>query len=177
MKARTWAALLLALLALGCKPSQQAQAAPQDEDLGLQVQILNYTDEGLGVVYVNGVWAGSMRNHAGGTSVAGSVGLPAKWHPGLTVEVQWQDDTLYKQDHDALHKMQVSVEPYETGEPATLWLAFMPSNKIRAIASRYTPHNPKFPGGLKFPYDVCMADPACAARFYPQRVPIRSGNP
>ena len=50
-------ALVLVLLATGCKPSQQAQAAPQDEDLGLQIQILNYTDEGLGVVYVNGVWA------------------------------------------------------------------------------------------------------------------------
>ncbi|WKZ88380.1 DUF3304 domain-containing protein [Ralstonia pickettii] len=118
-----------------------------------------------------------MPSHAGGTSVAGSVGLPAKWYPGLTVEVEWQDDTLYRKDRDALHKTHVSVEPYETGEPATLWLAFMSSQKIRAIASRYTPLNPKFPDGLKFPYDVCMAAPACAAKFYPQRVPTRSGNP
>ena len=174
MKIRTRIAIVLVLFAIfsaGCKPSQQAQAAPQNEDLGLQVQILNYMDEPLGDVYVNGSWSGGMSSHAGGTSVAGSVSLPAKWHPGLAVEVEWQDDDLYRKDRDALYKTQVPVDPYETGEPATLWLAFMPGKKIRAIASRYTPLNPKFPGGLKFPYDVCMADPTCAAKFYPAKKP------
>lgn len=169
MKVLAWATLLLVLVATGCKPSQQAQAASQDEGLGLQVQVLNYTDEGLGVVYVNGVWAGSMRNHAGGTSVAGSVGLPAKWHPGLTVEVDWQDDSLYRKDHDALYKIQVLVEPYDitSDRPAVLWLAFMSDKQIKAIASSYGPGHSKFPADWKYPFDVCMADKTCADRFYP----------
>lgn len=174
MRTQIWVALVLVLLATlvsGCKPEQQAQAAPQDEELGLEVQVLNYMDEGLDDVYVNGVWVGGMSSHAGGTSIAGAIGLPAKWHSGLTVEVEWQDDTLYRKDHDATYKAQVLVEPYPDGDPASLWLAFLPGNKIRAIASRYTPLNPKFPGGLKFPYDLCMADRACAAKFYPEHVP------
>ncbi|QKL53499.1 DUF3304 domain-containing protein [Ralstonia solanacearum] len=159
------AIVLFVLLGAGCKPSQ-SETTSQEDELGLQVRVLNYMDEGLGVVYVNGVWAGAMGSHAGGTSIAGSIGLPAKWHPGLTVKVEWRDNVLYQKDHDALYKAQVPVEPYETGDPAMLWLAFLPDNKIRAIASRYTPLNPKFPGGLKFPEDLCKADPACAAKFY-----------
>ena len=181
MTARTWAALLLALLALGCKPSQQAQAASQEEGIGLQVQILNYMNEPLGDVYLNGIWVGGMPSHAGGTSVAGSVGLPAKWHPGLGVEVEWQDDTLYRKDRDALYKAQVAIEPYDVTKdhPAVLWLAFMSDNKIKAIASSYGPCHSKFPADWKFPFDVCVADTACAAKFYPRRVPVapNSGKP
>ncbi|AXV83354.1 DUF3304 domain-containing protein [Ralstonia solanacearum] len=172
MMKRTWAAIALALCAVlctGCKPSQTQTAKASEEELGLKVQVLNYMDEGLGVVYVNGVWAGSMSSHAGGTSIAGAVGLPAKWYPGLTVEVEWRDNKLWEKDPNGLYKAQVPVEPYPEGEPASLWLAFFPGNKIRAIASRYTPRHPNFPDSLKFPFDVCMADAACAAKFYPDR--------
>lgn len=173
IKIRPWMALALVLLATGCKPSQQAQAAPQDEDLGLQVRILNYRDEPLGDVYVNGIWVGGMPSHAGGTSVAGSVGLPAEWHAGLTVEVEWQDDTLYRKDHDALYGEQVRIEPYDlkNDRPSDLWLAFLPDNKIKAIASSYGPGHSKFPADWKFPFDVCVADTACAVKFYPRRDP------
>lgn len=49
MKIRTWMALVLVVLATlsaGCKPAEQANAAQQDEDLGLEVRVLNYMDEG-----------------------------------------------------------------------------------------------------------------------------------
>jgi len=175
MRTRTWIALVLVLLATligGCKPAQQAQAASQDEGLGLEVRVLNYMDEGLGEVFVNGVWVGGTSSHSGGHSIAGAIGLPTKWHSGLTVEVEWQDDTLYRKDRDATHKTQVPVEPYPDGDPSTLWLAFLSGNKIRAIASRWSPGFPNFPSrDLRFPEDVCMAEPSCAAKFYPQRVP------
>ncbi|MGE0983810.1 DUF3304 domain-containing protein [Ralstonia pseudosolanacearum] len=170
MKKQIWMGLAIALFVLlgaGCKPSQ-SETTSQGDELGLQVRVLNYMDEGLGVVYVNGVWTGSTSSHAGGFSVAGSIGLPAKWHPGLTVEVQWRDNTLYQKDHDALYKAQVPVERYDAAVdyPAVLWLAFLADGKIRAIASSYGPKNPKFPADLKYPEDVCKADPACAAKFY-----------
>lgn len=83
MKKQIWMGLAIALFVLlgaGCKPSQ-SETTSQGDELGLQVRVLNYMDEGLGVVYVNGVWTGSTSSHAGGFSVAGSIGLPAKWHP------------------------------------------------------------------------------------------------
>ncbi len=175
MKKRTWIAIALALCAVlctGCKPSQsQTAKAGAEEDLGLKVQVLNYTDIPLGVVYVNGVWAGAMSSHRGGTKIAGAIGLPAKWRPGLTVEVEWQDDLLYAKDRDGLYKAQVPVEPYDIKYDGFLWLAFFPGNKVRAIPSNTSPGFPGFPDGLKYPAEVCRSDPRCAAEFYPERVP------
>ncbi|MGN8086300.1 DUF3304 domain-containing protein [Ralstonia sp. 22086] len=174
-------ALVLVVLATGCKPLRQAQVASQSEDLALQVRILNYMDEPLGDVYVNRIWAGGMRSHAGGFGVAGSVGLPAKWHAGLTVDVEWQDDALYRKDRDASYKAQVPVEPYDVtnDHPAVLWLAFMPGNNLKAIASSYGPGHLKFPADWRYPEDACRANSVCTAKFYPQRVPLapNSGNP
>lgn len=179
MKVRALIALVLVLLATlgaGCKPAQPVTAVREDEELGLEVRVLNYTDEGLGVVYVNGVWVGSERRHAGGFGVAGAIGVPAKWHPGLTVEVEWQDDTLYRKDQDATAKANVPVEPYDTqnDHPSELWLAFMPGNKIKAIASSYGPGHEKFPADWKYPEDACMAEAACAIKFYSNRTPKSS---
>ncbi|CAJ4482420.1 lipoprotein [Burkholderia pseudomallei] len=180
MKIRTWIALslvLLATLGAGCKPTeQQAAAAQQDEELGLSVRVLNYMDEPLGDVYVNGVWAGGMASHAGGFGVAGAIGLPAKWHPGQTVEVEWQDDTLYRKDRDATYKANVPVEPYDVknDRPTDLWLAFMPGNKIRAIASSYGPGHVKFPADWKYPEKACAEDALCASKFGSKPTPQAS---
>ncbi|MHC6054768.1 DUF3304 domain-containing protein [Ralstonia solanacearum] len=174
MTKRIWMVCVLVVLAAlgtGCKPSQsQAAKADAEEELGLKVQVLNYTDIPLGVVYVNGVWVGNMSSHSGGTSLAGAIGVPAKWRPGLTVEVEWQDDLLYAKDRDGLYKAQVSVESYDIKYDGYLWLAFFPGNKVRAIPSSTSPGFPGFPDGLKYPIDVCMADAACAAKFYPERI-------
>ncbi|AXV94645.1 DUF3304 domain-containing protein [Ralstonia nicotianae] len=178
MKKHSWVAIALAfcvLVCAGCKPSQspsQAAKTAEEEDLGLKVQVLNYTDIPLGVVYVNGVWAGNMSSHAGGTSIAGAVGVPAKWRPGLTVEVEWQDDLLYAKDPNGLYKRQIPVEQYGVIHDGFLWLAFLPGDQVRAIPSNTSPGFPGFPDSLKYPFDACMAEPACAAKFYPERVPV-----
>ncbi|MEF3061235.1 DUF3304 domain-containing protein [Ralstonia solanacearum] len=174
MMKRIWMVCVLVVLAAlgtGCKPSQsQAAKADAEDELGLSVRVLNYTDIPLGVVYVNGVWAGNMSSHSGGTSLAGAIGVPAKWRPGLIVEVEWRDDLLYDKDPNGLYKAQVPVEPYDIKYDGFLWLAFVPGGQIKAIASGYGPGNPNFPADWKFPMDVCMADAACAAKFYPDRV-------
>lgn len=86
------------------------------------------------------------------------------------MEVEWQDDTLYRKDHDATYKTQVPIEPYDASKdyPAVLWLAFFRGNKIKAIGSHYGPGHQKFPADWKYPEDVCMANAECAARFYSQ---------
>ncbi|MDB0508090.1 DUF3304 domain-containing protein [Ralstonia solanacearum] len=174
MTKRIWMVCVLVVLAAlgtGCKPSQsQAAKADAEDELGLSVRVLNYTDIPLGVVYVNGIWVGNTSSHSGGHSIAGAIGVPQKWHPGLTVEVEWQDDLLYEKDPNGLYKAQVPVEPYDMKYGGFLWLAFFPDNKVRAIPSSTSPGFPGFPDGLEYPFDVCMADAACATKFYPERV-------
>ncbi|MDF3837279.1 hypothetical protein P3W85_30650, partial [Cupriavidus basilensis] len=64
-------ALLLALTA--CKPTDAPAAATtrQDTMVPLQVSVLNYTDDYIDEVYVNGSWSGGMVKHAGGGGFAG----------------------------------------------------------------------------------------------------------
>jgi hypothetical protein len=140
--------------------------APKDEGIGLIVSILNYSDEHIGVVYVNDSWAGSMPYHRGGSSFAGSVGLPSKWRPGLTVTVHWQDDALYQKDRNGLHVAEVPIEPYTDKSPSILFLAFLQGGSIKAYPTSFGPGHPDFAGGLQRPDDVCKADPACKAKFF-----------
>lgn len=175
MMKRIWMVCVLVVLAAlgtGCKPSQSraADSRVKDEPIGLTIEVLNYTDIPLGTVYVNGVWAGNMSSHNGGNSIAGSISVPAKWRSDLTVEVEWRDDVLYAKDPNGLYKATVPVESYGIKYGGTLWVAFFPGNKVRVIPSAYTPDHPDFPGGLKYPQDVCIADAACAAKFYPERI-------
>ncbi|MDD1965955.1 DUF3304 domain-containing protein [Pseudomonas putida] len=139
---------------------------PKDEGLGLGISILNYADQPLGVVYVNDIWAGGMKSHGGGSSLAGSVGLPSKWRPGLTITVHWQDDELYQMDPTGLHVTEVSIEPYTDEFPSILFLAFFLDGTIKAFPTSFGPGHPDFAGGLQRPDDVCKADPACKARFF-----------
>jgi hypothetical protein len=140
--------------------------APKDEGLGLIVSILNYSDDHIGLVYVNDSWAGGMPYHRGGNKFAGSVGLPSKWRTGLTVTVHWQDDELYQKDRNGLHVAEVSIEPYTGNFPSILFLAFFPDGKIKAYPSSYFPQHPDFPDGLDRPDDMCKADPVCKAKFF-----------
>jgi hypothetical protein len=139
---------------------------PKDEGIGLIVSILNYADEPLGVVYVNDIWAGGMMSHGGGNKFAGSVGLPSKWRPGLTITVHWRDDALYQKDRNGLHVAEVPIEPYTGNFPSILFLAFFSDKKIKAYPSSYSPQHPDFPDGLDRPDTMCKADPACKAKFF-----------
>ncbi|WP_083492696.1 DUF3304 domain-containing protein [Cupriavidus sp. HPC(L)] len=155
-------AVLIAVFVLsGCK----RHAEEEDEGWGLKLSILNYTDMPLGVVYVNGVWAGGMGSWAGGTSFAGSVGVPAKWKPGMTMTVEWRDEALYQKDKNALHRAEVEVEPYTEDYPSVLWIAFFPDGKVRLFPSRYSP-GPRAPEPLRLsPGEICAKNEACAKKY------------
>ena len=159
----TAAALLFAVLAFVVfKP----KPSTQDSEIGLSVSILNYTDQPLGVVYVNDSWAGGMLIHGGGNSFAGSASLPRKWRPGLTVRVDWQDDTLYQKDRNALHRAVVPVSPYTGNYPSILFVAFFPNQEIKVFPSSMGPGHPEFPEGLQRPETLCKANPICKAKFF-----------
>lgn len=154
-------ALLLVLLPMiGCTP-----AAPAEDDLGLSISVLNYTDDPFGVVYVDDVWAGNMGSHRGGTGIVGGYGVPRTWRPGMMVKVEWQDDALYDKDKEGLYRVDVEIPKYTEKHPGILWVAFFPGHQVKVFVSSYGPGHPLFPQGLKPPMDLCDADPVCKAKF------------
>lgn len=158
--------ILSALIAVFMLAACEKHAAEEDEGWGLKLSILNYTDMPIGVVYVNGVWAGGMARHAGGGSFAGSIGLPAKWRPGMKVTVEWQDDALYFKDRNALYKADVEVEPYTGDYLSFLWVAFFPDGKVKLFPSMYGPGRPLSPQPLRLtPGEACALDETCAKKF------------
>ncbi|SOY41345.1 DUF3304 domain-containing protein [Cupriavidus taiwanensis] len=65
-----------------CSKAEAPKHAVRDDDtLSGQIGVLNYTDVPIGVVYVNGQWAGSIVPHTGGASWTGSIAIPKKWGP------------------------------------------------------------------------------------------------
>jgi hypothetical protein len=153
--------LIAVLTAAFYKPTRK------DEGIGLIISILNYSDDPIGLVYVNDIWAGGIMSHGGGSSLAGSVGLPSMWRPGLTVTVHWRDDALYQKDRNGLHVSEVPIEPY-VGDfyPGKLYIAFFPGGLIKAFPTSLAPGHPLFPDRLDRPDTMCKADPACKAKFF-----------
>jgi hypothetical protein len=150
-----------------------ASAATQagDDTMGLKLNALNFTDVPIGDFYVNGTWGGAIPGRRGswGHTIICCVALPNKWHPGLTVTVQWQDDNLYKKDPNAMASREVPVEPYEYFSDGFLWVLFFPNDKIKVYASPWMPGWPDFPERLQPPGEACPSnftlknsDPRCA---------------
>nr|WKF57893.1 hypothetical protein HUO10_002387 [Paraburkholderia busanensis] len=162
-------ALLLGVVA--CSPAQDgASKQPMDETLSLKLNSLNYTDVPIGIFYVDGTWGGTSpsRLGSGGGSILCCVSLPAKWHPGLTVNLSWQDDLLYKKDENAMAHRVVPVEKYDFSSDGYLWVLFFPDDKIKVYASPWMPGGAGFPEGLQAPDEACPvnfklrnSDPRC----------------
>ncbi|SIO06419.1 Protein of unknown function [Burkholderia sp. GAS332] len=135
--------------------SVATQAA--DDTMGLKLNALNYTDVPIGIFYVNGTWGSnvSSRIGSGGGRVICCVSLPNKWHPGLTVNLEWQDDNLYKKNPDAMASRVVPVEKYDYFSDGYLWVLFFPNDKIKVYASQWMPGFPGFPEGLQPPDEAC----------------------
>jgi hypothetical protein len=151
---------------------QEASAVKADDTLDLKINALNYTDVPINRFYVNDVLGGLVRARLGssGIGIRCCVSLPAKWHPGLTVTVEWRDDIMEQKDHVATVNRVVPVEPYESFYDGFLWVLFMPDNKIKVYASSWGPGFAGFPEGLQPPDRACPghftllnSDPRCPA--------------
>ncbi|MFD1559962.1 DUF3304 domain-containing protein [Paraburkholderia silviterrae] len=153
-------ALLLGVVACsrGTASSADQEAKQEaDDSLSLKLNALNYTDVPVGIFYVNGTWGGTApgRIGSGGGSIICCVDLPKKWHPGLSVDLTWQDDNLYKKDPKAMAFRVVPVEKYDYFSDGFLWVLFFPDDKIKVYASQWMPGFPGFPEGLQAPDEAC----------------------
>ncbi|SIO06451.1 Protein of unknown function [Burkholderia sp. GAS332] len=140
------------------KAGADVDAAQSDDDsMGLKLNGLNYTEVPIGDFYVDGTWGAAIRSRRGswGSKIICCVSLPKKWHSGLTVGVQWQDDNLYRKDPNAMESRVVPVEPYEPFVDGFLWVLFFPDGKIKAYASPWGPGSAKFPDGWQQPGEAC----------------------
>lgn len=178
---RALKSLLLALLAIvlvgtltaGCDAKEAEPPVAENNEIGLTVEGLNYSDTSVGPFYVNDQWAGNALSYAGGRSVATSIGLPKVWRAGLTVTISWSNDALYAKDPKALYSRVVEIPHYNGLQGGTFWVAFLPNDQIKVYASSVGPGHPKFPDKeLINPRDYCLIRPACHDKYYPnERVP------
>ncbi|MFD1559961.1 DUF3304 domain-containing protein [Paraburkholderia silviterrae] len=153
-------ALLLGVVACSrgtASSTDQEEKQAADDTLGLKLNALNYTDVPIGTFYVNGTWGGAVpgRLGSGGGSILCCVSLPSKWHPGLTVDLEWRDDNLYEKDPKGMAFRVVPVEKYDNLLDGYLWMLFFPDGKIKAYASEWMPGFPGFPEGLQAPDEAC----------------------
>ncbi|SBV53167.1 hypothetical protein XBLMG947_3977 [Xanthomonas bromi] len=167
--------LVLAGCGAGNSSAQSSAQAEESETVGLSLYGLNYTDVPIGIFYVNGVWGGNSTPYAAGLSTAGSIGLPAKWHPGIKVKVQWRDDLLYDQDKDALTTAEVEVPRYGKIYSGYLLVAFLPGRKVKVYASGVGPGHKDAPDGLENPGEFCLKQPGCD-EWYDSGKPPREGH-
>jgi hypothetical protein len=173
--------LLLALFVLllvgasiaGCEAKEAAQPATEENEIGLQVEGLNYSGVPIGVFYVNDQWAGNVGMYAGGSSVATSIRLPKVWRPDLKVTIKWRNDMLYAKDPKGLYTQVMEVPQYGSMLQGNLWVAFLPNDQIQVYVSNYSPGHLKFPNRqLINPREYCLIRPACHDKYYPkERVP------
>jgi hypothetical protein len=105
----------------------------------------NFSDIGVSDLYVNGTWGGNSYPHTGGGSGVCCVYVPAKWRPGLTVNIKWHDDSL----NDIWYTAQPEVPPYT--KPAGLQVLFFPGNKVKVYVNDYWPCTTMHP----MPKDPC----------------------
>jgi hypothetical protein len=87
---------------------------------------------------------------AGGTMCCYT--LPAKWHPGIKIEVRethWlptlKDGTL----PEVKKKYVVELPPYVTGKAGELWVIREPDGGVSLVSSDYQPDHAKWPGKIK----------------------------
>ena len=161
----TFRRLLLAaslLLLTGCGDNKPSPAPVPDTGMvPLQTSILNYTDDYIGVVYVDDSWVGGMVAHSGGGKFAGSAEVPREWDPNYTLTIHWQTGELFDRDPDALYKREVATEPYQQYRPGgitMLWVAFFPDDVIKLFPTRVDPQHPDFPDGLLAPKLQCRKE-------------------
>ncbi|KRG46540.1 DUF3304 domain-containing protein [Stenotrophomonas beteli] len=132
-------------------------------EMHLKIGIANYSDEGLGKVFINNVWGGGMQPYASSNGRTCCVTLPRSWHPGLKVAVAYRTSSMFLKDPQSYVEKDVLVAPYEPFIDGFIYFFYFPGDQVRVVA---TPYSPGYPG---FAYDIDFGrghgDPAKIKRF------------
>ncbi|SPA02840.1 conserved exported hypothetical protein [Cupriavidus taiwanensis] len=147
-----------------CGKAEPQPVAVEDDTLGGQIGVLNYTDVPIGVVYVNGQWAGGMVANAGGTKWIGGIAVPKHWDPNFKVTIKWSDDELFEKDEKALYIKELPVEKYSTEDAAYFYVAFFPNQEVKLYLTRWLPGANDDPAKLEEPTLACVKRKAPADR-------------
>jgi hypothetical protein len=151
-----WALIALAL---------QACSKSIPDRLGIPIEGYNHTSAAINHFDVNGNGGPNIGPFGGGGSQMCCVVMPRKWHPGLTVVVEWEKDpntgpsvNLPPLGTDAYraaykihaskytrHRAVVEVAPYE--RLGAITLHFLPCNQVKVSADQ------TYPGIANHPYD------------------------
>jgi len=120
-------------------------------EMSLTIGVANYSDDGLGTVFINDAWAGAMRARASGNAATCCVTLPRLWHPGLKVTVAYRTSSMFLKDPQSYVEKDVLVAPYKPFLDGFIYFMYFPDDQVRVVATPY------FPGYPKFQYDIEFA--------------------
>lgn len=120
-------------------------------EMSLTIGVANYSDDGLGTVFINDAWAGAMRARASGNAATCCVTLPRLWHPGLKVTVAYRTSSMFLKDPQSYVEKEVLVAPYKPFLDGFIYFMYFPEDQVRVVATPY------FPGYPKFQYDIEFA--------------------
>lgn len=110
-----------------------------DRTVGANLTGYNHTDKTIGAFYVNGVWGGNITPHSGGGSFVCCAELPAPWHAGIVVKIEWEA-------HDGkMHERQVELPQYEAATLSRLSVHFLRDGEIKVFANRLSLWHPDYP--------------------------------
>ncbi|MFL4598279.1 DUF3304 domain-containing protein [Stenotrophomonas maltophilia] len=120
-------------------------------EMHLMIGIANYSDEGLGKVFINDVWGGGMQPRASSNGRICCVTLPRIWHPGLKVSVAYRTSSMFLNDPSSYAERDVIVPRYEPFLGGYIYFMYFPGDHVRVVATPYEP------GYSKFAYDIDFA--------------------
>lgn len=126
--------------------------------LGASMTVVNYSGKGYDWVAIakpdkpEQAEAADMVSPYGASGIMCCVNLPAKWQPGMKLVVQFKDETKAKtaaewsKENIPLQLRTVEVPRYAEGDVGTVWVQFLPDDKVALVVSRYDPSNANWPG-------------------------------
>ena len=167
MTRTAWILAITYLALQGCTP-------PKPVRLGAPIEGYSHTSAAINRFSVNGAGGPNISPYSGGGKQNCCASLPVKWHPGLTVVVEWVKDpdphayvnwpplgtdgyrAAYKL-HAAKythHRAVVPVAPYE--RVGAIDVHFLPCNQVAVSAVAMLPGQPGYP----FNFPQKMQEPA-----------------
>ena len=151
----------LALVVL-CAPTLTACAKPgapgtAGELISAPIHGVNYTAEPLSFVVIDpqnhkNYGGGEIINSYGAGGTMCCYSLPAKWHPGIKVEIAetyWLPIKADQTVPEVKKKHIVEVPAYQGGQVGALWVSRGPDGEMTVVSSGVQPDHQSWPGKVK----------------------------